>query len=308
VPDACAVAGMYSEWFSYGKGVNNYLAVPDLPFDPRAIEFELPGGYILNGELGAVHPFRNHADPTFRAAIAEDVTHAYYDGNKVLHPWQGESIPRYTGFHSDGKYTWVKAPRFQGRPMQVGPLAQVLIGYAQKHPLTRKCTDAALDRISSAAGRRIGISDLQSTMGRHVARCIRTAMLADLAQKHWQMLVQNIGQGDLATFNPPEFPSGDIQGVGIHEAPRGALSHWVVVNGGRIKNYQAVVPSTWNASPRDAAGNRGPYEAALLKNPIANPEQPLEVLRTVHSFDPCMACACHTFHPGGRPIAQVKVL
>jgi hydrogenase large subunit len=133
-------------------------------------------------------------------------------------------------------------------------------------------------------------------------------MLGELAQKHLQLLIDNIGQGDYSVHNPPEFPSGEQEGVGTHEAPRGTLSHWVVVKDGKIKNYQAVVPSTWNASPRDASGAHGPYEASLLHTPLARPEEPLEVLRTIHSFDPCMACACHTFDPSGQEIAKVKVL
>jgi hydrogenase large subunit len=145
-------------------------------------------------------------------------------------------------------------------------------------------------------------------MGRHVARAIRAAMLSELADKHWTLLVENIGKGDTAIFNAPEFPAGSIEGVGVHEAPRGLLSHWIVIKGGKIDNYQAVVPSTWNASPRDAKGVHGPYEASLLHNPIANPEQPLEVLRTIHSFDPCLACAVHTFDATGKQIVRVKVL
>jgi hydrogenase large subunit len=189
----------------------------------------------------------------------------------------------------------------------VGPLAQVLVGYAQGHELTKKWTDLALATISSIGKRPVTINDLQSTMGRHVARAIRAAMLADLATKHWQMLSDNIFKGDHTTYNAPKFPADEIQGVGTHEAPRGTLSHWVVVRDGKIKNYQAVVPTTWNASPRDSKGNPGPYEASLLGNPVADAEKPLELLRTVHSFDPCMACACHTFDAEGKEIAQVKV-
>jgi hydrogenase large subunit len=192
--------------------------------------------------------------------------------------------------------------------MQVGPLAQVLVGYAQGHPLTVKWANAALDKVSAISGKKATPADLHSTLGRYAARAIRTAMLADLATKHWQLLVDNIAKGDVATFNKPEFPSGEIEGVGTHEAPRGTLSHWTVIDDGKIKNYQAVVPSTWNASPRDEKGARGPYEAALMGNPIANPEQPLEVLRTIHSFDPCLACAIHTFDPEGKKLAAVKVL
>jgi hydrogenase large subunit len=309
VPDATAIAGMYADWFKYGSGVTNYLAVPDLPLDSKRQAYDLPGGYIMNGDLSTVKAFQTAADPIFRESVIEDTSHAYYDNSKnALHPWKGETEPEFTDWQADKKYTWVKAPRFQNKPAQVGPLSQILVGYAQGHALTRKWTDAALDRISSVAGRKVTVNDLQSSLGRHVARCIRTAMLSELAAKHWQLLVNNIGKGDTAIHVNPEFPSGTVEGVGTHEAPRGTLSHWVVVKNGKIDNYQAVVPTTWNASPRDEHGAPGPYEASLLNNPIADPQQPLEVLRTVHSFDPCMACAVHTFDPEGKKIAKVKVL
>lgn len=309
VPDACAIAGLYSDWFKYGAGVTNYLAVPDLPLDSKKQAYDLPGGYVSGGDLSTVKPFKTAADPIFREAVTEDTAHAYYkNSSNSLHPWKGETEPDYTEWHEDKKYTWVKAPRFNGKPAQVGPLSQVLVGYAQGHPLTRKWTDAALAKVSAVAGRKVTVNDLQSSLGRHVARCIRTAMLAELATKHWQLLVDNIAKGDTTTFEPPKFPSGTVEGVGTHEAPRGTLSHWVVAKNGKIDNYQAVVPTTWNASPRDENGAPGPYEASLLHNPIANPEMPLEVLRTIHSFDPCMACAVHTFDPEGKKIAKVKVL
>jgi hydrogenase large subunit len=145
-------------------------------------------------------------------------------------------------------------------------------------------------------------------MGRYVSRAIRCAMLAELAESHWQRLVDNITRGDTTIYNAPSFPKGSIEGVGLHEAPRGTLSHWVVVTDGVLSNYQAVVPTTWNASPRDERGEPGPYEASLVGTPVADPERPLEILRTVHSFDPCMACACHTLDPAGRTIATVRVL
>jgi len=306
--DVCAVAAMYPDWFKIGSGVKNYLAVPDLPLDSNATSYDLPGGYIMNGNIAGVQPFKTASDAVFRESVAEDVTHAYYQGNKPLQPWSGETEPDFTGWNGDNKYSWVKAPRFKGEPMQVGPLAQVLIGYAQGHPLTRKYADLALAKVSAVAGIHATPDALHSTLGRHAARAIRAAMLAELAQKHWQLLVDNVSKGDLSVHNQPVFPSHEIEGVGTHEAPRGTLSHWVVVSDAKIKNYQAVVPSTWNASPRDHAGNHGPYEASLLHTPLARPEEPLEVLRTVHSFDPCMACACHTFDPSGKQIARVKVL
>lgn len=307
-PDACAIAGFYADWFDIGSGVKNYLAVPDLPIDSRSTTFDMPGGTIFDGNLGSVKGISGARDHYFRQSVVEDVTHAWYKGSGALHPWKGETNPDYTDFKDDGKYTWVKAPRFEGKPMQVGPLANILVAYAQQHALTRKWTDVALERVSAIAGRRITVDKLQSTMGRYLARAIRTAVLSDLAVRHWELLVKNVTAGDAHTFNPPSFPKGAVEGVGFHEAPRGSLSHWVVVKDGILSNYQAVVPTTWNASPRDEHDVPGPYEAALLKNPVANPDKPLELLRTVHSFDPCMACAIHTLDVEGRTTATVKVL
>jgi hydrogenase large subunit len=306
--DACTLAALYPEWMVYGGGVKNYLAVPDLPVNAQASAFDLPGGVILDGNLSSAKTLYTAADTEFRHAVTEDLTHAWYKGNEPQHPWKGETVPHYTDFEENGKYSWVKAPRYDGRPMQVGPLAQVLVGYAQGHPLTKKWTDAALVKMSAIGKRKFTVNDLQSTMGRHVARAIRCAMLSELAQKHWEYLVTNISSGDTAVYNAPKFPDGEVEGVGTHEAPRGTLSHWVVLRNGRLSNYQAVVPTTWNASPRDNRDVPGPYEASLLGNPVIDSEKPLEVLRTVHSFDPCMACACHTYDPSGKPIAQVKVL
>jgi hydrogenase large subunit len=306
--DVCAVAAMYPEWFRIGGGVKNYLAVPDLPLDSKGGAYDLPGGFLMNGNLGGTRPFKTASDQEFRDGVTEDVAHSYYQGAKPLHPWQGETEPEFTGWNGEQKYSWVKAPRFRGQPMQVGPLAQVLVGYAQGHPLTVKYADLALNRVSAIAGVHATPEMLHSTLGRHAARAIRAAMLAELAPKHWQLLVNNIAKGDFSVHNPPVFGGREAEGVGTHEAPRGTLSHWVVVKDDKIKNYQAVVPSTWNASPRDNSGAHGPYEASLLRNPLADAERPLEVLRTIHSFDPCMACACHTFDPQGKRIAEVKVL
>jgi hydrogenase large subunit len=258
--------------------------------------------------LRSVRPVHDWHDQAIRAAVAEDVTHAWYRGKGAQKPWKGETVPEYTEFQDEGKYSWVKAPRYDGKPMQVGPLSNVLVGYASGHPLTRKWTDAALERISSVHGSRVSADQLQSTMGRYAARAIRSAMLSDIAVKHCQLLTDNILRGDAATYNPPVFPQHEVAGVGMHEAPRGTLSHWVVIDKGVFSNYQAVVPTTWNASPRDEKGISGPYESSLLGNPVADPSKPLEVLRTVHSFDPCMACACHTLDARGHEVAQVKVL
>lgn len=305
--DACLLGASYPDWFRYGRGVANYLAVPDLPVDGKATRFDLPGGVITNGNLASVRPISDWHDQAIRGAVAEDVTHAWYEGAGLQPPWQGKTDPDYTDFRENGKYSWVKAPRYDGAPMQVGPLSNVLVGYASGHALTHKWTDLAVEKIS-ALGVQVKIKDMQSTMGRYMARAIRSAMLSDLALQHWQLLSDNILKGDDSTYNPPHFPQQEVAGVGMHEAPRGTLSHWVVIDKGTFSNYQAVVPTTWNASPRDERGVPGPYESSLLGNPVADAEKPLEVLRTVHSFDPCMACACHTLDASGRRIAEVKVL
>ncbi len=305
-PDACAIAAFHPEWFQIGKGITNYLTVPDLPTDTASTQFDLPGGTIFDGKLDQVHAITGARDEYFRQGVVEDVTHGWYRGQGAQHPWKGETEPDYTDFQPDGKYTWVKAPRFQGKPMQVGPLANVLVGYALGHPLIRKWTDLALERVGAIAKRTLTVNDLHSTMGRYVARAVRTAVLAELAIDHWQKLVKNVTSGDTTTFHPPTFFRAPAEGMGFHEAPRGTLSHWVVLDKKVIANYQAVVPTTWNASPRDEKNVPGPYEAALVGTPVANAEQPLELLRTVHSFDPCMACACHTLDVEGRTIATVK--
>lgn len=299
-PDVCAAAALYADWFEHGAGVTNYLAVPDLPLDTKSTQFDLPGGVIRGGDLSSVRRLTGARDELFRRNVVEDVTHAWYRGDNPLHPWKGETEPHFTDFRENEKYTWVKAPRFEGAPTQVGPLANVLVGYALGDPLVKKWTDLALDRVSSLAGKKVTIEMMHSTMGRHLARAIRSAVLADLALRHWELLHNNMVRRDFATYNPPKFPEGEIEGVGVHEAPRGTLSHWVVLKKGIISNYQAVVPTTWNASPRDKAGVMGPYEASLMDNPVVDTEQPLEVLRTVHSFDPCMACACHAYEPAAK--------
>ncbi|MHC4448718.1 MAG: nickel-dependent hydrogenase large subunit [Planctomycetota bacterium] len=307
--DCCAVAAFYPEWFEYGAGHKNYLAVPDLPTDGPATKFDLPGGVIMNGDLAGLRQMKSWKDEPFRKAVTEDVARAWYKGSGPVSPFVSDTVPDYTDWKADGEYSWVKAPRYDGQPMEVGPLAQVLMGFATGDPLTVKWTKKAIETVAALSGGKVNLTPgmLMSTMGRYAARAIRCCVLADKAIEHWQLLVNNVLKGDTTIFNPPEFPKGEIQGVGSHEAPRGTLSHWVVVENGKIKNYQAVVPTTWNASPRDSKGNIGPYEASLKGNPVADAERPLEVLRTVHSFDPCMACACHTQDADGNELSKVQV-
>ncbi len=308
LPDLIAIGAMYPEWLGYGAGITNYMAVPDLPIDAKGTEFDLPGGTIMGGDLSTYRPISSFSDPYFEKNVTESVAHAWYEGSDTLHPYDGVTVPDYTDFQDNGKYSWVKAPRWDGKPMQVGPLAQVLMGYASGHKGIRDWSHHALNTASSIAGTQLGLEVMHSTLGRHLARGIRAATIADLAEKHWELLANNIGSGDLEVFTPFEFPKGEIRGFGYHEAPRGALSHWVVIENGVIKNYQAVVPSTWNAGPRDEHEQMGPYEASLMGNPVADTDRPLEILRTIHSFDPCLACAIHTLDPEGRELSNVMAV
>jgi hydrogenase large subunit len=308
LPDVIAVGSMYADWLGYGAGVKNYLAAPDMPTDTAGTAFDLPGGTIMNGDLGSFQAISKFGDEHLRDNVEESIAHAWYDGDWQKHPWDEETVPKFTDWDDDGKYSWVKAPRFDGKPMQVGPLAQVLMGLASGDERFSKYGTYVLEEAGKLAGAKLGPAVLHSTLGRHAARCIRAVVLSDLALEHWGLLANNIAGGDTDIFNAPVFPKGEQRGFGFHEAPRGLLSHWVVIKNGKIANYQAVVPSTWNAGPRDAKGQMGPYEASLMGNPVANPDAPLEVVRTIHSFDPCLACAIHTHDTEGNEIVKVKAL
>src|SRR5512134_1569081 len=273
LPDVCVIGAKYAEWLRYGAGVTNYLAVPDLPLDTKGTSFDLPGGTIFDGKLETYRPIASFQDAYFKENVSEGIAHSYYDGEWEKHPWEEETVPKEADFDPGGKYSWVKSPRFQGRPMQVGPLAQVLMGIAAGHEPTKRWAGVALDTTSSVAGAKLAISALHSTPGRHLARAIRCAVLGEMVLRHWTLLAENIGKGDVAVFAPPVFPRYEQRGFGFHEAPRGTLSHWIVMKDGKIRNYQAVVPSTWNAGPRDGKGQKGPYEASLVGNPIADPDR-----------------------------------
>lgn len=301
-PDLLAIAGAYKDWFKYGAGVTNYLAVPELPVDEASKGFSLPGGIITQGDLAKYRPVRTQSDDYLIENIQESVARAWFDGSASLQPWKGETKAAYTDFKPEGKYSWCKAPRLAGQPVQVGPLAQILVGYAAGSGWVKPLVNEANAKLG------IGIADYHSTMGRILARGMRACIMADLSLEELDKLTANIASGDQTYANHTEIPNGEFQGVGFHEAARGTLSHWIVFKDKKITNYQAVVPSTWNASPRDEKGALGPYEASLVGNPVADPEKPLEVLRTVHSFDPCIACAVHAVDPSGKEITRVKAL
>jgi Ni,Fe-hydrogenase I large subunit len=306
LPDVLAVAPFYLDWAEIGGGDGNFLSYGD--FEEADGSMWIPEGVILGGDLSTVHPF----DPQ---EVTEHVTRSWYeydDESTGLHPYDGETRPNYTGpeppyeeLHTDEKYSWVKAPRLADQPMEVGPLARAVIGYAAGHEGIQSTVDFVLDELG------VGPEVLFSTLGRTAARCIETVLMVQKTPQWIDELAANMANGDLAiheqeTWDPSTWPA-EAKGVGFHEAPRGGLAHWIHIKDQKIHNYQAVVPSTWNAGPRDANGAMGPYEASLIGTPIADPEKPIEILRTIHSFDPCLACAVHVVDAEGRDVTQVVV-
>ncbi len=311
--DLFAIAPFYLEWANYGGGLTNYLSYGDLPtagFN-EVSKFKFPRGAVLNRNLNEVYPI----DGKNIEEIQEYISHSWYEysvgDDKPLHPWYGETKFNYTGpkppydyLNVQGKYSWLKTPRWNGKPMEVGPLARLIVGYAGGNVEIKEAVDEALKKLNVPA------TILFSTLGRTAARAIETRLIAIWAKEFYQQLLTNIRNGDTRTFNPEKWdPStwpDEAKGVGLSEAPRGALAHWIVIKNKKIENYQLVVPSTWNVSPRDAMGQMSAYEASLIGTPIKNPEQPLEILRTIHSFDPCIACAVHIYDEKGRYIHQLQ--
>ncbi len=315
LPDLKAIASFYKEWAGIGGGVGNFLSYGEYPQDNsgKSEMLWMPRGIILNQDLSKLHPVDH-------LKISEYVDHSWYsytDGpGKGLHPWSGETEARYTGpqppykeLDTDHKYSWVKAPRYADKPMEVGPLARLLVAYAAGHKEVKAAVNGVLSDL------KVGPEALFSTLGRTAARGIETLLITRELPKWLDQLVGNIAGGDLTIHNGEKWDPSSwhsdgkiLDGYGWHEAPRGALGHWIRIKDKQILNYQAVVPSTWNASPRDAKGLRGPYEAALVGTPLADPTKPLEILRTIHSFDPCLACAVHVVDPDGSELVRVKVL
>jgi hydrogenase large subunit len=321
LPDLKAIASFYKDW-GYGGGLSskNVLSYGEFPRyanDHTNHSLMLPSGAILDGDLSTVH----EVDVRDPEQVQEFVTHSWYeypDESIGLHPWDGITEPRFElganakgsktnieEIDEDAKYSWLKAPRWRGHAMEVGPLARYLIAYARGHEEVKDQVDRTLAELG------LPITALFSTLGRTAARGLETQFTAHKMRDVYADLMANLKNGETATANMEKFDPAtwetDAKGVGYGEAPRGALGHWVHIKNTKIESYQCIVPTTWNASPRDPAGNIGAYEAALLGTPMANPEQPLEILRTIHSFDPCLACASHIMSHDGRELAVVKV-
>jgi hydrogenase large subunit len=314
VPDALAIAGVYKDYFDIGAAQDNYLAVgmagATFGGDPAESKWTsghtvIKPGVIFDGDLGTVHPF----DPQKIEEWVHSAWYSYEGGDIGLKPSVGETTVAYTGpkppyewLGDSEEYTWCKAPRYDGRAVQVGPLARVVLAYAQGHERTVEIVDAALAQLG------ITPAQLNSTGGRILARAVECLTSAEiLAETTFPTFVKNLKGGDIDVFDPTRWEPGswapEASGMSFVEVARGNLSHWVTIKDGKVARYQAVVPTTWLAGGRDASGQQGPYEESLAgdgQHPLSDPARPLEPLRTIHSFDPCMSCAVHVLESNGR--------
>lgn len=323
IPDLLAIASFYKDWLHGGglasQAMLSYGDIPQRANDYSAANLLLPRGAIINGDLSKIHEV-DIKDPE---QVQEFVSHSWYkyaDETKGLHPWDGVTEPNFVlgkntkgsktnieSLDEEGKYSWIKAPRWRGHAMEVGCLPRMVLGYLQpkEYPFIRETIDSVLTQLD------VPVQALFSTLGRTAARGIETLYCANLQVEQFDKLMANLKAGDLTTANidkwePATWPK-ETKGAGFTEAPRGALGHWIKIKDGKIDNYQAVVPTTWNGSPRDHKGQIGAFEASLLDTPLARADEPLEILRTLHSFDPCLACSTHVMSPDGQEMAQIKV-
>jgi hydrogenase large subunit len=315
IPDLMAVASFYKDWGAIGGGLGNYLVYGDLPTNGYADtkSYKFPSGAILNKDISKVH----EVDLRKEDEVQEFITNSWYDykegKDKGLHPWKGESKINYNGpkppfehLDTSKEYSYLKTPRWKGHAMEVGPLARVLVGYARGVEEYKAIVDKTLKDLD------VPVAALFSTLGRTAARGLEALLAADWALEFYDSLIANIKAGDtkmaeMSKFDPSTWPK-EALGVGHSEAPRGALAHWINIKDEKIANYQLVVPTTWNASPRDGKGQMSAYEAALIDTPVHDENQPLEIIRTIHSFDPCMACSVHLYDENGKTISRISVV
>lgn len=315
IPDLLAIASFYKDWGAIGgTSYKNFLSFGDLPTDSEnnPAGFKWPRGVVLNGDVSKVHDVDLHNVNE----IQEFVNKSWYNykggKDKGLHPWMGETDIEYTGpkppydyLNVDKEYSFVKTPRWKGQPMEVGPLARMVVGFAKGIPEYKEVITFALNKLN------VPVQALFSTLGRTAARGLETVLLANWGLEFYDKFITNIKNGDSKMANMDKWDPGtwpkEAKGVGFVEAPRGGLTHWINIKDGKTANYQMVVPTTWNASPRDPKGQMSAYEASLIGTPIADPKNPVEILRTIHSFDPCLSCAVHLYDEKGSNISQVQV-
>ncbi len=298
LPDLLTVASFYKDWGKIG-GTQNFLSYGDFPMGPKEPDdFLMPRGAIFNRNLAKV-------EPVDVEHITEQIKHSWYEGKpEGLNPAHGETKPAFTKYDTKERYSWIKAPRYKNHAMEVGPLARVLIAYAKGVPAVKENVDMVLGKLA------VPKAALFSTLGRTAARGIETKVVGDAVGTLLGQLVANLKKGDLNICDPRPWEQmpADGMGVGLNDVPRGALGHWITVKGKKIENYQMVVPSTWNLGPRDAHDKMGPLEEALIGTPVADPKKPVEVLRTVHSFDPCIACAVHLIDTENDEVYKFEVV
>lgn len=297
IPDVLVIAARYPEWFNLGKTGMAFLSVPEMPLDSKGTAFAMPGGYLPKSGQASFQPITSFQDAFFEENVKEAVDHSWYRGRGPVHPYKEETEPDLN--QDKGRYSWIKSPTFQGKPAEVGPLAHFKAMLEAGHEPAKRRLDKALGLAHALLGKDIPLEALDSTLGRHLARSLRCSLMNEELGRSIDLLIANLAKGDTRSFDPPTFPKGEIQGFGFLEAPRGMLSHWVIIKGGKIQNYQVIAPTTWNAAPRNTEGEPGPYEASLVGTPIADDQKPLEILRTIHSFDPCLACSVHLIKADG---------
>lgn len=295
IPDLLLVASQYKDWAALG-GTRNFMAFGEFPAPGGERDLHsrwYKPGVILDRKLSSVRPM----DPS---KIAEHVRHSWYEGSEARTPYEGETKPAFTKMGDTDKYSWLKAPRYDGASVETGPLAQMLVAYAQNHKTIKPVVDMVLQKLG------VGPEALFSTLGRTAARGIQTLAIAQQTEKWLEAFEDNIkkDQQIVEDYAVPE----EARGVGFLDAPRGGLSHWLRIEQGKIGNFQLVVPTTWNLGPRDAKGILGPAEEALIGTPVADPKRPVEILRTIHSFDPCIACAVHVIDGETNEVHKFKVL
>jgi hydrogenase large subunit len=322
IPDLLAIASFYKDWGAIGGGISSqnllcYGEFPDIANDDSSKSLLMPRGAILGGDLKKIHP----VDLKDVSLIQEHVNHSWYkypDETKGLHPWDGVTEPSFVlgkdtkgtkthieNLDESAKYSWVKSPRFKGQPMEVGPLARYVTYYAMGVPEFKEPVDMVLKKLD------VPVQALFSTLGRTAARGLEASWAAHKMKYFFNKLMANLKAGNFSTANvdswePRTWPA-EARGAGYCEAPRGALGHWIKIRNQKIDNYQCIVPTTWNAGPRDAKNQIGAYEASLMNTKMAKADEPLEIIRTIHSFDPCLACATHVISPEGEEVTRVTV-
>ena len=294
IPDVVAVAGFYKDWGKIG-GCTNFLVYGEFPQGPKEPDsFLFPRGAIFKRNVGQVQAVDI-------GKIEEGVKHSWYEGDKALPPAKGETKPKPGKLDVNDRYSWMKSPRYNGEPMEVGPLARVLVAYGKGHAPTKAAVDGLLKTLA------VPQDALFSTLGRTAARALETKIIGESMEGWMGQLIENIKNGDTKIYQEYQMPDAAM-GAGLNDVPRGALGHWIEIKDQKIGNFQLVVPSTWNLGPRCAQDKPGPLEEALMNTPVSDPKRPVEILRTIHSFDPCIACGVHVIDPKTNEVYKFKVV